>query len=483
MVLPIIFPILSAFFVSKANIQTRKNREIIVTGIVLINTILAFYVMYTPSEAYHLLEISNKLSISIKIDNLSRIFGTMVSGLWLVTTFYAFEYMTHEGNENRFFSFYLGTYGVVLGIAFSGNFITMYLFYELLTLFTLPLVMHSMDNKAKYAGRVYVTYMTFGAALVLTGFVFLYNYGINLDFVYGGFLDFESITSNKDVVLIIFITTFFGFGVKASIFPFYRWLPKASIAPTPVTAILHAVAVVKSGVFAIIRTIYYSFGTDILIGTWAQDLILIMTSITILFGSVVALRTPHIKRRFAYSTISNLSYIVFAVALMTPQGLEAGLLHMVYHGIIKIGLFFATGAILYKTHKEYLYEIEGFGYKMPLVFIPFVIFGIGLVGIPPFAGFSSKWAITSSAVSVGSLCSYIGVVALIISSVLTALYIFYIIVRGFMPRNKNYSKDYYHNVKDPNYYMVIPMWILAFVSVILGVFSHLVTNWFSFVNF
>ena len=294
------------------------------------------------------------------MDGLSKVFGTMVSILWILTTIYGFEYMTHEGHEDRFFAFFTMTFGVVLGIAFSGNFLTMYLFYEFLTLVTLPLVMHAMDNKARHAGKMYILYMMFGAALAFIGFVFVYCYGTSIDFVPGGVLNPILVAGHETTLQLVFIAAFFGFGVKAAVFPLYRWLPKASVAPTPVTALLHAVAVVKSGIFAIIRLTYYSFGTDFLVGTVAQNVMLVAAAITIVFGSTVALRTPHIKRRFAYSTVSNLSYIIFGIALMTPLGLAAALMHMIYHAVLKITLFFTAGAVLYKTHREYLYEVEGF---------------------------------------------------------------------------------------------------------------------------
>ena len=344
----------------------------------------------------------------------------------------------------------------------------MYLFYEFLTLVTLPLVMHAMDDKARHAGKMYILYMMFGAALAFIGFVFVYCYGTSTDFVPGGVLNPILVAGHEKTLQLVFIAAFFGFGVKAAVFPLYRWLPKASVAPTPVTALLHAVAVVKSGIFAIIRLTYYSFGTDFLVGTVAQNVMLVAAAITIVFGSTVALRTPHIKRRFAYSTVSNLSYIIFGIALMTPLGLAAALMHMIYHAVLKITLFFTAGAVLYKTHREYLYEVEGFGRLMPVTFAAMTITGIGLVGIPPFAGFHSKWALATAAVQGGNPVSYLGILALIISALLTALYIFYIVVRAYFPRNKEYPAGYYDHVQDPNWYMKGPLIILTVASLVLA---------------
>ncbi|WMI80206.1 complex I subunit 5 family protein [Anaerotignum sp. MB30-C6] len=476
-ILPVIFPIIAGVALLPVKFKNRKQREIWVLSITMINTVLALYAIYgVDAGVVNLFHFSEKLSLTLHIDGMSKVFGTMVSLLWGITTVYAFEYMTHEGREDKFFAFFTMTYGVVLGVAFSGNFLTMYLFYEFLTLATLPLVMHALDNKARHAGKTYIFYMMFGAALAFIGFVFIYCYSDAMEFVYGGVLNPQLVKGHEDTLLIIFLMAFFGFGVKASVIPFYRWLPKASVAPTPVTALLHAVAVVKSGVFAIIRLIYYSFGTEYLVGTWAQSVIIIAAAITIVFGSTIALRTPHIKRRFAYSTVSNLSYIVFGVALMSPAGLTAGLLHMIYHAVIKITLFFTAGAILYKTHKEYLYEVEGFGRLMPITFLSMALTGVSLVGIPPFAGFHSKWALATAAVQSDNLIAYIGIIALIISAVLTALYIFYIIIRAYFPRKKEYAQGYYQNVEDPNKYMTIPLVILTVVTVIIGLFPSSLLN-------
>ncbi|WP_304507281.1 complex I subunit 5 family protein [Anaerotignum sp.] len=470
-ILPVIFPIIAGVALLPVKFKNRKQREAWVLSITIINTIFALYAIYfAEAGVVTLFHFSERLSLTLHVDGLSKVFGTMVSILWVITTVYAFEYMTHEGREDKFFAFFTMTYGVVLGVAFSGNFLTMYLFYEFLTLATLPLVMHAMDDKARHAGKTYIFYMMFGAALAFIAFVFLYCYGDGLEFVYGGVLNRQLVAGNEYTLQIVFLAAFFGFGVKAAVLPFYRWLPKASVAPTPVTALLHAVAVVKSGVFAIVRLIYFSFGTEFLIGSWAQSVILIAAAITIVFGSTLALRMPHIKRRFAYSTISNLSYIVFGAALMTPAGLTAGLLHMIYHAVIKITLFFTAGAILYKTHREYLYEVEGFGRLMPITFLSMALTGVSLVGVPPFAGFHSKWALATAAVQSGNPVAYIGIFALIISAVLTALYIFYIIVRAYFPRKKEYPKGYYEHVSDPNYYMTVPLVVLTIITVVIGLF-------------
>jgi len=469
LVLPILFPILAGIGLLTVKFQERKNRQLCVISIIVLNTILALAAIFLgPKTEYVAIAFSERLSIAFRVDGLSALFGTMVSILWVVTTVYSFEYMKHEGEEDKFFAFFTITYGVVMGIAFAANMMTLYLFYEFLTLATLPLVMHAMDGKARHAAKMYIIYMMFGAALAFIGFVFILTYGTSVDFVMGGVLDPNLVAGNENMLRFVFVLAFFGFGVKAAVFPFYRWLPAASVAPTPVTALLHAVAVVKSGVFAIIRLTYYSFGVDFLRGTWAQNVMIIAAAITIVFGSTVALRTPHIKRRFAYSTISNLSYIIFGVALMTPSGLAGGLMHMIYHAVIKITLFFCAGAILYKTHREYLYEVEGFGKLMPVVFGVMSLVSLGLIGVPPFPGFYSKWALATAAVETGNPVAYIGIAALILSALLTALYLVSIMVTAYFPRKREYPQDYYEGVSDPNKLMTVPLILLAAVTIVLA---------------
>ena len=321
LLLPILFPIVSgAILLFLKSMDDRKKRQWYVAVVVIANAVFVLTAIYLGSkEAFVLYEFSEKLSLKFYIDGLSMVFGTMVSILWVITTFYAFEYMKHEGRERQFFSFFIMTFGVVIGIAFSKNMLTLYLFYEFLTLTTLPLVMHGDDGKARHCGRIYLIYMMGGASLAFIGLVFIGIYGTSLDFIMGGILDTALAQKDKTMLHVVYLLAFFGFGVKAAILPFYHWLPTASVAPTPVTALLHAVAVVKAGVFAIVRLTYYNFGTEFLQGTWVQNVILAAAALTIVFGSTAALRTPHIKRRYGYSTISNLSYILFGIALMTPS--------------------------------------------------------------------------------------------------------------------------------------------------------------------
>ena len=384
-------------------------------------------------EPLVLLSMGEKLTIAFQVDGLSCIFAALVSVLWPLASLYAVEYMSREGSENRFFVFYLISFGVTLGIAFSANVLTMYLFYELLTLATLPLVMHHMDGKARYAGRVYLTYSMCGAALGFIAMVLMIEHGAWF-FQFGGSV---TVTADKESTLrLAYILGFFGFGVKAAVFPGHKWLLRASVAPTPVTALLHAVAVVKAGAFACIRLIYYSFGPDILSGTWAQQLALLLPIITIVYGSCMSLKQRHFKLRLAYSTVSNLSYILFAAALMTTQALAASFLHLIVHSVVKIMAFFTAGAVLHYAHREYVPQLEGLARYMPVTFACFTAAACALTGIPPFNGFVSKWYIARAAVDIGGWLPLVGFAALLISALLTAVYMFQVVLKAWFPRTE-----------------------------------------------
>ena len=414
-----------------------------------------------------LLRLGEHLSVALRVDGLSALFAGMVSLLWPLACLYALEYMEREGHEDRFFAFYLAAFGVTLGVAFSANLVTLYFFYELLTLVTLPLVMHAMDGKARYAGRVYLTYSMSGTALAFISMVILIQAGGGT-FLLGGGLG----GAELDVGLLraACVLGFFGFGVKAAVFPLHTWLLRASVAPTPVTALLHAVAVVKSGVFAVIRLLWYGFGPGLIRDTWAQGLMLAAVILTILVGSAQALRTRHLKRRLAWSTVSNLSYILLGAVLLTPAGLVAGAAHMIFHAVLKITLFFGVGAIHCKLHRDTVDEIEGCGPIMPAVFSTFAVASLGLIGVPPLAGFSSKWMLATASAGLGRPLGWMGAAALAASAVLTALYLMEIVLLAFFPRqNRAISVKIPRRARqDPGWRMCLPLVVLAAASLLLG---------------
>lgn len=470
--LPVIIPILGGFGVLLLRFQSRTARQIYVGIIVVVTMLLSLTAIFAApkGQMITLIPFTEQYGIALKIDGMAVLFGLILCTLWVVATFYAFEYMKHEGKENKFFAFYTMSFGVAMGLAFSANMLTFYLFYELLTLGTLPLVMHAMNPQALYAGKKYIIYSIGGASFAFIAMVFMMYYGTTLNFTFGGVFDAAAIAGQEQWLLVVFVLAFFGFGIKAAVFPLSGWLPSAGVAPTPVTALLHAVAVVNAGVYALVRLIYYTFGTEMLLNTWAQYTVMAASLVTIVYGSSMALRTQHLKRRLAYSTVSNLSYMIFGLTMMTPAGMVGGLTHMVVHSILKILAFFCVGAILYKTHKEYVYEINGFGRKMPITMATFTIAGIGLMGIPPLPGFLSKWNLGTAAVESGNPLAYAGIGVLILSTLLTALYIMQIVFKAYFPNKDINTVPLTNDVKDPNLFMTIPFILLAVAAVVLGIY-------------
>ncbi len=467
MALPILLPIAAGLLMLCFRTENRKLRLIFAGCVALANSLLlGFIALRGDVPAWDLIKLTETLTLTLHVDRATRVFALLIAFLWPLATLYAFEYMEHEHRENTFFAYYLMSYGVTAGIAMSANVFTLYVFYELLTLVTLPLVVHKMDNTSVHAGNKYLYYSISGAALAFIGVMFTIAYsGESILFTQGGCLDPELVKGNETLLRWIFVMTFMGFGVKAAIFPLHDWLPSVSVAPTPVTALLHAVAVVKAGAFAVIRLIYFSFGTELLAGTWAQWFAIGIAAFTIVFGSAMAVKEKHFKRRLVYSTVSNLSYIVLAASLMTNEGLTAAYTHMLFHGIMKILLFFCAGAVLVKTGREYVQQLRGMGKKMPFTCALFTLSGAALVGVPPLCGFFSKWRIATAAAACGSIASYIGVISLIISAVLTAVYIFTVVVyMWFLP----YEGEPCGN-SDPGWRMKLPMAIIA-CAVVLGGF-------------
>ena len=463
---PILFPVIAGFCLLASGCEDNRKIHRISIWCVCVNAALVWACILFAGDAQ--LEVTTFIrgfTLAFRLDGLSRIFAGMVSILWIFTTVYAFEYMHHEGMERKFFSFFMVSFGVVMGIAFARNLFTLYMFYEYLTFATLPLVMHQMSRKSRYAGLIYLSYSIAGGAAVFVAMMLLVRAGVPLEFAKGGL---QLYGGDLTQVRWAFVVMLLGFGVKSAIFPLHYWLPTASVAPTPVTALLHAVAVVKSGVFAIARAVFYVFGAGVLAGSFAQNIMTALASFTIVYGSMQALRTPHLKRRLAYSTVSNLSYIVLGLSFMTDRAFAGAAMHILFHGVIKITLFFCVGAILCRTGAEYLDQIHGYGKRMPVIMACYTICGLGLIGVPPFAAFTSKYLMATSAVASGNPMAYVGVAALIISEVLTAIYIFQPVMAAYFPKRDMISAEGPQG--DPGKCMTVPIAALTAVSVAFAVY-------------
>lgn len=424
----IFLPLLGGALLPILRFRSRTARSVYVGLVTLAASALVLVqVLSGGAESVSLLRMTDELSIVFRMDALSCVFCALIAFLWPLAVLYAHEYMAHESREDSFFAWYTMSYAITLGVACAENYFTLYIFYELLTLCTMPLVLHKKDARSVHAARQYLYYSITGAALGFIGLIFQLTYG-QVDFLPGGTMSAQAVAGAQELLRLVFVLSFVGFGAKAALFPMHAWLPMASVAPTPVTALLHAVAVVKAGAFAVIRLIYYAFGSELLAGSWAQTAVLLLSSFTIVYGSVKAVREQHLKRRLAYSTVSNLSYILMGAALMTPAGLTGALTHLVFHALMKITLFYCSGAILVKTGREYVQDMRGLSRAMPFTCAAFTLASLSLIGVPPLPGFASKWNLATAALESGLIAGYVGVGALIVSAVLTAVYLMGVVV-------------------------------------------------------
>lgn len=460
------------FFPMVAALLLKKYHAPLLMSVVLVNTAVTLGILVTcPGETLVLMKFSGALDVAFHVDGMSRVFGAIISILWPLATLYAFNYMDHDKYKASFFRFYTATYGVTLGIAFSANLLTMYIFYEMLTLVTIPLVFHERDPKSIKAAKKYTYYSLGGASFALMGLIVAYFTCGTLDFVQGGHMAAAVGGPLSNSLLIVYVLAFMGFGVKAAVFPFHSWLPEAGVAPTPVTALLHAVAVVKAGAFGVLRLTYFIFGVEALRGTWAQYFVMAVTLAGILYGSTMSLKEPHLKRRLAYSTMSNLSYILFACTLMTPAGYLAALTHMICHAIMKICGFFNVGAVMHQTHKEFIYEIDGLGRKMPVTFVALTISGLALAGSTGLCGFVSKWYLLNAAVEEGTWLALAGIFVLLYSSLATMIYMMTISFRAFFP-SKEKDLGWLEKVTDPDWRMTLPFVIFIVAMFAIGMCSN-----------
>ncbi|MBE5776744.1 MAG: proton-conducting membrane transporter [Clostridiales bacterium] len=427
-----------------------------------------FCLLFAGDKTQTFLLLMENMPLTLRLDGMGKVFAALVALLWPFAVLYAFEYMEHEGGEKTFFAWYTVSFGVTLGIAMAGDLITLYLFYEFLTLCTLPLVMHGTSQRSVAAGLKYLYYSMAGAAMAFAGIALLWHFGDGMAFQMGGVL--ENLAATDVIwVRVGYLLCFLGFGVKAAVFPFHGWLPSASVAPTPVTALLHAVAVVKAGVFAVMRVTFFSFGTACLAGTFAQYVPLALALVTIVYGSCMAVREEHLKRRLAYSTVSNLSYILLGVLLMTREGLVAGMTHMVFHALIKILLFTCVGGVMVHYGKHYVQDIRQLSHRMPLTVFCLVLGSLALTGIPPFIGFTSKWMLFESAWQLGGTAGYLSIAALLISAVLTAVYL---LVPSFHACFAHANSGDEGGNCDPGKRMLIPFFVWAALIVILSFASQ-----------
>lgn len=403
------------------------------------------------------------MPVAFRVEPLGMLFALVASSLWIINSVYSIGYMrgNREANQTRFYVCFALSIAAALAIAFAANLLTLFLFYEVLTLVTYPLVTHAGTDKARKAGRVYLGILMGTSVLFLLPAV-IYTAFVSgtTEFRPGGILPADLSPATVTVLLALFM---FGIG-KAALMPFHRWLPAAMVAPTPVSALLHAVAVVKAGVFSVVKVVVYVFGLDLLAGT--TDWLLGIAGFTIVAASVVALNADNLKRRLAYSTVSQLSYVILATALLTPLSIIGAAVHLVVHAFGKITLFFAAGAIYTAAHKTEVSQLNGIGRRMPWTMTAFTIAALSLIGIPPAAGFLSKWFILGSAID--GHHAYV-LAALFASTLLNAAYFLPIVHAAFF--RKADAGDEHHPHGEAPWPMVLALMTTAALTVALFFYS------------
>jgi multicomponent Na+:H+ antiporter subunit D len=484
----VLLPLVTALAVVAARRRPNLRDGLLVTGAIATFVTVASLlpgVLAGSNPTRTLVEVLPGASLELRVDGMAMVFALLAAFLWVLASPYAIGYLRGDGakHQTRFMAFYALCLSTAFGVAMAADILTFFVFYELLTVATYPLVTHKGDEAALAAGRRYLGYLVAGGALVLLGTAIVYSSTGELAFTPGGFV---GDAMSGTLVIVAFLLFAVGFGTKAGLMPLHAWLPSAMVAPTPVSALLHAVAVVKAGVFAFGRLIGFVFGPDVLRGVGVHQVLAVVAATTIVVASIIALRQDHLKRRLAYSTIAHLAYIVLGFALLSQTSFEGSLLHIVNHGALKITLFFAAGALHVHLHLDHVSELDGVGRKMPWTMGAFALASLGLAGLPLMGGFLSKWHLVLGAFEGGSTF-YAAIMTG--AGLLTAGYLFPVVHRAFFrpdPATAAHAHDDHahddhgtaavatrqrsatRNWRDADPRMVAPLVITALLGLVLG---------------
>jgi len=460
----IILPLIAAVLIvlSDKHPNLRETITLVTASLVALTVITLYQRSQSESlSTISLFEVIPGISISFNIEPLGMLFALVSGSLWFVTSVYAIGYMRGhaEKNQTRFYAAFAIAISAALAAAFSANMFTLFLCYEILTVSTYPLVTHAGTAEARRSGRVYLGILL-GTSIGFQLLAILITWSVagTLEFKHGGILEGKLDSAYAGILYALFI---FGIG-KAAVMPFHKWLPAAMVAPTPVSALLHAVAVVKAGVFTVLKVTIYIFGSDFILSSGASDWLIWFVAVTILLASLIAMTKDNLKARLAYSTISQLSYIVLGALIATEMSLLGGSMHIVMHAFAKITLFFTAGAILVAAHKTEISQMHGLGRAMPVTFTAFTIGSLSIIGLPLFGGMWSKWYLALGTVQAEQ---WILLAVLLISTLLNIAYLLPVAINAFF--SKPTSGEEYSEVKEAPVTMLLAMGFTSLVCIIL----------------
>ena len=460
LLLPLLLPVGAAFLARR-----RAERRVLIG---LMTAELGLVLLACLCEGSVSLPCLPEMALVLRVDTVGRIFSVLFAAMFLLAGIFGFEYL-HERRET-YYCFYLLTLCAMLGLCYAGNLLTFYLFYEAMTLLSFPLVLHEGTEAARSAAMKYLGYSLFGAALALFGFFVVYPATENAAFVSGGSLHGEV----TPLLLAASLAMIVGFGGKAGMIPLHDWLPTAHPeAPAPASAVLSGV-ITKGGVLGIVRTVYYLYGAENLRGTYVQQTVLVLALLTVFTGSMLAYKEKILKKRLAYSTVSQVSYVVFGLMLLNVSGFAGALLQAVFHAVAKVCLFLCAGAFICKTGKTRVEQLEGIGRSMPLALFCFAAAGLSLIGIPPFAGFVSKWYLAAGSLAAFPAYGWVGAAVLLVSALLTAGYLLPPVSHGFFP-----GEEFSFERIDCGWCIRVPLCVLAAAALLLGLFPSALLGWLS----
>jgi len=470
--IPMLLPILSGALIGfyKPLREPRVQKTFFI-AVLSLNTAIVLAIVLQPDASLEVFRLADRMPILFKTDDLARYFCTLASVMFLIVGIYSSEYMRGDSRENIFHMFFLIVLGMLMGFGFSGNLMTLYLYFELMTLVSVPLVLHSMKKEAIEAALKFLYYSISGASMAMLGLFFVSIYGTTIEFTPGGVLHAQQFSDFGWWVHASMLMTIIGFSAKAGMFPLHAWLPDAHpVAPAPASAILSGV-ITKAGVFAVLRYVYYIVGSDFIRNTWIQTSWISLALFTVIMGSLLALREPELKRRLAYSSISQVSYISFGLSILTLGGLVGAMLHIVFHSIVKNALFLSAGIIINRTKKTKVADLRGYGRQIPVTMGCFALLAVTMVGVPPTSEFVSKWYLSISSLAAADIgfFTWLGPLTLMVSALLSAGYLLPIAIYGFFPgKGQELSEE---KIKYGNSF-IVPIVLLTAAGVGLGIFPN-----------